>query len=837
MIFCVILLSTKAFALDNVGKNIISPVIAEGFLDIGKFVGTVIGGILALIGMLLWLVTRFLVFIFQLIGGIVYGFFINNPLDTEIGYIRPLWSFLVDFGNLVVIGSFIALALSYLFDLKLSKSDTLSQFAGGIVMIALLLNFSLTLTSAFASTVHSIGIGTVYATQSNIGTNLDLSSRNAFNKSVAKTGNSFFTAVTNNFVENVSCFGNKTTEYKTGAEGKSETKSMASVCQFHKKDNGEQLNGLTIIAASDGTPEAFTFYMILIIRELMVLILLSVGIFVLIKLLKVAVFRLAYLWLVGIFAGPALVAAFSPFDGMKKYFQTWLKWLVVFSTMMIVFVAGFYLSSYIATINIPSTAVSYEPLINPLESPGLFVSQLVNSIIEIVVPNVMFPIIGLVILFLLGKYLDDTYKDHAEKAMKAGGKLLNDARTNVGNAIRMPGRIATGAIGATAGGLKNISNTGAAIGSIKNSTLSKINARRAFDQRNAGRDEDAKVSEARAVKYAGKNAVNKQIMANRNEAVTNFMSGKDFKAKLAEIDYLGRKDKEEVMKRLGGTAPDTKGISQEIINKGNAISNFNRTNTAGRGMSRAAQNKKIENDIARSNNTKFEDEFNVTQSQLRASADNQKNNAYKMQQNADKDSLSAFNREKQALEDFSNKEQNGILKKGSATYNAKAVEDYKRKVLTNQNSYDRNIKESKVKYDNVVLELDKMIEKIDVDISKNEVVANAVNERYIAANPKVKEKAAFAIRNNDKTTNTTRSIYSKVEEATNLQKNVNGMADVLVQQLKDIDDDENVNNTYENKQRRKKQLLETVSSNEEHIKKLAERKYAVSKSKDYIEEE
>ena len=71
-------------------------------------------------------------------------------------------------------------------------------------MVALLLNFSLTMTSAFASTVHSIGIGTIYATQKQVGVNIDFTSRSGFNRSIQNTGTKFFESTSNNFVENVS---------------------------------------------------------------------------------------------------------------------------------------------------------------------------------------------------------------------------------------------------------------------------------------------------------------------------------------------------------------------------------------------------------------------------------------------------------------------------------------------------------------------------------------------------------------------------------------------------------------------------------------------------------
>jgi hypothetical protein len=823
MIFTIVFIGTKALALGNSEGTIVSPIIGEG-VDLAKLAGTVLGWLMALLAGLLWIITRLLSFVFRFVGGLMYGFFINNPLDTELAYIRPLWSFLVDFGNLIVIGSFIALALVILFDLDLPVSKDLGKFAGGIVMIALLLNFSLTFTSAFASTIHSIGIGTVYATQSTAGTNLDLTSRSAFNRSVLKTGNSFFEAVNNNFVEKVSCLGTGEVTYSTSEAGKSDTKGMAAICQFHKKDQKGTLNPLTLIAASDGTTEAFVFYLIVIIRELAVLVLLGVGIFVLIKLLKVSIFRLAYLWIVGIFAGPALVAAFSPFDGMKKYFQTWLKWLVVFSTMMIVFVAGFYLSSYIATINLPATGVAYEPLPNPLEEPGTFVAKLVNSMIEIVVPNIMFPIIGLAILFLLGKYLDETYQQHAEKALKAGGKLMNDARSTVGNVARMPGRAATGAFGAAAGGLKNIQNTPSAIGSLKNSTLSKINSGLAAGQRLSGNEIGARSTDARAVKYAGKNAVNKQIMANRNQGLTDFMSGKEFKAKLAETEYLAKINNSDALGRLGANtsafANEAKksGVSDNVIRQGQTAA-FNLQNDKAPGtLSLKERNKKLEREEAIKANSNFDTEFANTQSELKANALTQK-------QNAEDNYTRSFNewsrKNKADMDDI--KDKRAEIASPSSTLNASE----KAKILATLNTRSAKLQSQKEQLnkekDDTIADIEKQIIEISKDVSDNSVVTNTVNKKFLSENQDVNARIGKQINTiESRGINNTKAVATRNKEASDQYDRIEGQANAIFEQLKAIDSDNITQN--EKKIRRDNLLASSKGVSGQEVRKLAERK-------------
>jgi hypothetical protein len=846
MIFTVILLSTKAFALGNVGTdNLVSPIIGEG-VDLAKLAGTVVGWLLALVAGLLWIITRLLSFVFKFTGGLMYGFFINNPLDTEIGYIRPLWSFLVDFGNLVVIGSFIALALVILFDIDLPVNKDLGKFAGGIVMIALLLNFSLTLTSAFASTVHSIGIGTVYATQTKNGTNLDLTSRSNFNRSVLKTGNSFFDAVNNNFVENVSCLGTGTVTYEAADSKGGGTKSMAEVCQYHKKDDKSQLNPLSLVAASDGSVEAFTFYLIVIIRELAVLVLLSVGIFVLIKLLKVSIFRLAYLWIVGIFAGPALVAAFSPFDGMKKYFQTWLKWLVVFSTMMIVFVAGFYLSSYIATINIPNAGVSYEALENPLSSPGLFVSQLVNSMVEIVVPNIMFPIIGLAIMFLLGKYLDETYQQHAEKAMKAGGKLLNEARSSVSNV----GRLGAGAVGLGAGGLKNISNLGAGAANKYNTGLLKANSALAAGQRLRGNEAGARATDARAIKYAGKAAVNKQMIANKNAAIDGFISGKDYKAKRAEVEYLARQNNAEVLGRLGANtgafAAEAKkaGVSENVIRQGKtAAQNFKFGTPAGGGPSVNERIKDIERDTAKSENKDFARQFGEVQDEMYKNID-----AQRAKVTASNEQLKLDNDSRQKL-DLENIEEtyNALATKQGGSLTSKQTDEKAKKIDNLSIRTQTSLKEIEKRFTQTISDLDKQ----ENNVSTGNVVTDTVNQKFMADNPEISQKVAKKIASNNnlgQTLNNTQQIRARNDEAKSVYDGIEGSANAIFAQLKAIDAEKpragtsaadveyNRTVTGAEKQKRRDAVLASVPASQQEIKIMAERKYKASNSNIYGDE-
>ncbi len=834
MIFTLAFLSTKTLALDNnYASNLVSPIIAEdNFL--AKMAGTVIGFILSLIIGLLWIITRLLMFVFRFMGGIIFGFFINNPLDTELAYIRPLWSFLVDFGNLVVIGSFIALALVYLFDIDIPVSKEIGKFAGGVVMVALLLNFSLTMTSAFASTVHSIGIGTIYATQKQVGVNIDFTSRSGFNRSIQNTGTKFFESTSNNFVENVSCLGNSKVTFKNTAEGASKELSMPEVCGFHNKVDG-QLNPITLIGASSGTSEAFRFYLTAIIREIIVIILLGMGIMVLIKLLYVAIFRLAYLWLVGIFAGPALVAAFSPFAGIKKYFSTWLRLLVVFSTMMIVFVAGFYLSSYIGTINLPNVGIAKDIDLDPLSSPGEYVNQLVNSMVEIVVPTIMFPIIGLAILYLLGKYLDETYQQHVEKALKAGGKMVSDARSSVESAARRPGRALGSAIGAGAGGLKNIANSPSAALSMKNSTFSKFNSGLAAGQRLFGKESAAKITDAKAIKYAGKNAVNKQIMANRNDAVSNFMSGKDFKSKLAETEYLAKQNNSEVLSRLGANtgafAAEAKkaGASENVIRQGQTAAYNLKNQTVGTGMSLKQRAKKIEKRMAMESNKNFDSEFNEAKSKLIYDAIDQEQKA-----------KNTYERNLAELKRKTLNERNDIQNRTSDVNGSSTLSDTdKQKALlalkTRTANLDSQEASLKKQQDDTLGDIAKLRVEINKVAEDNTVVTDVINQRFLSENSNVKDKVAKEIdKIESRGINDSTAILGRNQQANNEYEQLESQANAIFQQMLAID--KNTELSSNEKKTRKENLMGTIAGNKQEVKKIAERKYKANNGNMYGDE-
>ncbi len=839
LIFLISLFTVKTFALDNQSVvNLLNPTVAAGF-DIGALISRLIGWLFGFLVVLLWIVSRLLSFLFQFLGGIMYGFFINNPLDTELDQIRQLWSFLVDFGNLLVVFSFIALAITYLFNIKIpgmSNKGGLGNFFGGIVIIALLLNFSLTFTSAFATTVHNIGIGSIFFTLDSSKTaKLDLSTQRNFNRSIRDAGSSFFISVTNNFVENVSCLGTGIVKLKTG------DKSMAEICEFHVKDQKGSIDPLKLISASDGSPQATNFYLTALIREIATIILLGVGCWVIYILLKVAIFRLAYLWLVGIFAGPALVAAFSPFDSFKKYFDTWLKWLVTFSTMMIIFVYGFYLSSYVAQIPVENKDSNYEALPSILESPGIFVSTLVNNMVSLVVPNIMFPIIGLAILYLLGKYLDETYQTHAASALKAGGELVSKTRKNVSDAIAAPGKIGSAALRNTsnlAGKAFSLPERG--LGELRtglgNATLAASAAARMIGAKNI-----ANRLEGSGISGLGRAAVDKQKAQQKIQAFKDFGEMKGLKKSKAEQEYLGKMNNLEVLKAYGASessiAEEAKkaGVSQKVIQQGQEMANSNKYESApgGRSFNDVLRDTKMQ--FAQESNKKnFQSQFDDTKRNLKQENENQKQQAESQYLSKSQELVTSYEREKTRL--------TGIMNDPSLS------DSEKNKKVTELRNLESNHTKDLGKLTASYTKTRDQLQTTDDEFNK--VATNVVNTKFLEDNPDVERRATRkAYEENKDIQGSSTTISSNKIKSKEKADRIDSAAELVFSKLKAIDEsDKNETDPTKKlspakKEAMRKAILESTIDNQQggaytaKIKRLAETKYKNFRSNPYDNDE
>jgi hypothetical protein len=812
LILLIFFTGVQSFALGNSNSGTILTTLNGADFDLAKLAVSVLSWVMAIFASLLWVISRLMSFVFKFLGGLTYGFFINNPLDTELSAIRPLWSFLVDFGNLIVIGSFIALALVILFDIDLPVSKDLGKFASGIVMVALLLNFSLTFTSAFATTIHNIGIGSVYATIATTGSRLDLTSRAAFQNSLQKTGDKFFDTINNNFVDSVSCMGTASVVFKDGT-----TKGMAEICQIHKPEETGILNPVKLVKMVDGSNEAFIFYMIVLVRELATIILLGCAIWVLIILLKVSIFRLAYLWIVGIFAGPALVAAFSPFNGLKKYFETWLKWLVTFSTMMIVFVYGFYLSSYVAAVKLENPALTFEKAPNPLSEPSLFISSMVNTFVAIVVPNIMFPIIGLAILYLLGKYLDTTYKEHAEKAIKAGGKLVSDARSNTVGALKAGG----GLVGKVAGG--------AAIGSLGYGALAKGSRALAGASRLAGQGNLAKTFDSAAIRNTGKAVIEKQKRENMNKRINNFVTGADMKEKKAENEYLAKMNNREILAGLGAntsafTAEAKKAkVKDSVIRQGiTAAADIRRNGVAGRNISDVIMEK--ERELVKSRRSdQFNQTFRETQNAMLQNAKAQQNEIAQARTDNTKKADTVRDREIASIQ--------ATRDKGGLT--ADQENQLKRREDKNEAEYQKSLAAAEGMYNKAKKDIDQLTLNIQSD-AKN-VVSNSVTQSIIREDPSLKAQAASEA-NIEFTQhiNNTRNIRQRNDEAQNKYTSIEASASAIYQQMKDIQN--NPTESREKKNNRINALKNSLPPDQQEVARIADRKFKDYNSNMYSDE-
>lgn len=809
-------ISINTFALSDIKvDSLISPLIAADF-DFKNFAQFVIGIILALLASILWVVSRLLSFVFKLLGGIMYGFFVNNPLDSELQYIRPIWSFLVDFGNLLVIGSFLALAVVFLTGQKMKGlNGDLNSFLTGIIMVAILLNFSLTITSAIVTTIHNIGIGSVYLTlEPSDSAKINLSSRKLFNDSIRKSGEKFFDVINGNFVDGVSCMGDALIPYSTGA------KTMSEVCDFHKKDEKGTLSPLSVLKSVDGSDQALKFFLTAFVRELAVIILLGVGIWVIITLLKVSVFRLAYLWLVGIFSGPALVASVSPFASVQKFFAVWVKWLFTFSTMMIIFVYGFYLSSYISTIVPDNTLISFEQLPDPLANPQAFITAMVNSFIGVVVPNIMFPIVSLAMLYLLGKYLDETYQSHAESALKAGGKMIGEARDQVTNA----GKQVAGGVGnvlsapqrASAGLRRTAANIttglGAAAGMAGALTGSEALKRNAAEMN------------ARAAAQIGRASIAEQNMKNKKNAVNDFVSGTGLKKDSAYAEYLGKLNNKDALEGMGADfkqiEADAKkaGVSQNMINRAKLAAQSMRTE--GGEDSVASRQATMRRGLARSYNSNFAQDYSNTKEEMIKSAD--ENLARNENGRADETEIEKKRyEEKKAVLDQRLKDANDLA----------STDPSKNKLISSitsqingEDALNEKRKEDIVtRYDKTAETINNMVLSIMSDESS--VVTDAVNSKFIANNEDVGRKISTEVGKSAavNTQNSTGRILENQRQAQDKLTVDDSNASAIFQAMKGIDNAPDM--TKSEKEKQKKALQATASP---RVRSVAQKKYEAS---------
>lgn len=854
------------------GNLILTNLVAEN--EIGKWAQIGLGWLMALVVIVLYLIAILLSVTFKFLGQLMYGFFVNNPLDTELGSIRPLWSFLVDFGNLVVIGSFIALAIVYLFGIEIAgikKQSNLGQFFTGIMLIALLMNFSLTFTSAFATTVHNIGIGSVFATLSTKDTQLNTSSKAEFQKSIRDTGSKFFESINNNFVESVSCMGSADVVLADKT-----VRNMAQICEFHKQDSKETLNPQTLLTASDGTPEAFKFYLIALVREVMVIILLGVAIGVIITLLRVSIFRIAYLWMVGIFAGPALVAAVSPFGNLRKYFAIWLKWLITFSTMMIVFVYGFYLSSYIAQLPVDNKVSKFETLPSVFENFQGFVTGFVNTMIGIILPNIMFPIIGLAILSLLGKYLDETYKEHADKAMKAGGKLINDARNSTTSAIK--GTVG-GASNLAKGGLKNVarvSNLRAGVGNLRGSALSRLSTAGALGAGAVGLKGTAQSLNAASTKFAGAASVRRQIAQKRSEGIKNLTEGKAFKDKQATADYLGQRNNAAILGKLGLSTKDMeaeakkRGVSNDVIIQGRAIS-YNALNTDIPGI--GSYKKQLNDNEKRFINAEYskpgkkdeyDNRFKNTQNKLldenvKALKKNKSlyDSKIKEYDELKKTKLNGYNKqyEEKLAEIKENKE--GLTTDQLNKKAEKLRETTDRSVLQTESNHKTQMEEAenqRKRAEEQLKEIQKQIlttkngdvkelnennqivnvrDKDGNNLNKGEntLVVNMVNNQILEERPEIKEKAAIMAFKSLTNNNKQETISNRITAAKSTQENLDNSANAIFERLKAIDSDNEKASSI--KQKEREALMASIPDDDKEILRKAKSKFEDFKSNSF----
>jgi hypothetical protein len=439
--------------------------------------------VFAIILILLSAITNLFAIAFVMIGSFIFLLFSTNPVVADGEAIRILWQYFADFGNILILLSIFVMGLSYVldFDFNLSlgsmsskKEDSrmslqidkdLSKFFTGLMIMAVLLNFSLAITGGVISTLHNLGVAGAIVT-SNVEINKDkelvnapdFTSESTYNSYINNLGLRFFKSMKYNFVDSLSCFGEGVI-YKYNEQNKIEKISPAYICNYPgitEKDKAGGISAFNLLAS--GNKDLGNFFVTALAREAAALVLLIISIFVVFfRLARLAIFRIAYLWLVLIFAAPAFALAISPFKAAKKVFEHWLTLLISFGGMFFIFIYGFYLASFIAAQSLGRDLVKS---IKTTDSGNAFYN-VVAGLTSQLISNLTYPIVALAVLYIVGEYLDNTWKQHAaniaqtgiaaiKNAQKFGGKVVGGGVGGLGNATRALGGL-LGGLGKTAG--------------------------------------------------------------------------------------------------------------------------------------------------------------------------------------------------------------------------------------------------------------------------------------------------------------------------------------------------------------------------------------------------
>jgi hypothetical protein len=402
--------------------------------------------------------------LFVIVGSVAFSFMSYNPAEANLIVIKNLWRYFVDLGNLILLVSILAYGLAYITGfgsgkgaLKLDKN--LSKFVASIAIIAVILNFSLTLTAGLITTIHNVGVagavittGSIIPADKNSYVPRDFSNEYSYRIYMTTVGNEFLKTVRSKFIDSVSCFGKANVFYQNvtivngiRTYGSVEEVSPGFLCgmvPYEQRTSfattGNVLGGGTL--ANNGT-DLGSAYVPIILREVASIVMMWIALFgVVWRLLRLAVFRVAYLFLILIFSGPATVLALSPFEMGKKAFNKWLTLLITYSSMFTIFIFGMYLAFIITSLG--NNQVIQSILIS---TGGDTANNIAGSgIINYTVTVLLFPLVGLSIMWITGNYLDTVWK---QTAAFIGDKIIKGAGAIAGGALR-------GGVGALAGGVK-----------------------------------------------------------------------------------------------------------------------------------------------------------------------------------------------------------------------------------------------------------------------------------------------------------------------------------------------------------------------------------------------
>ena len=372
----------------------------SAFGNAAEFLIDLVVGILTVF---VWAIGLLVQIVFWVIANIfLYIVRINPASSAFLEVATAPWNIVVNLANIVILGSFIFVGLGYIvgLDAVKKKKSTASDFLINIVIIAVTINFTLSATATFVNVIQGVG---------------DLMYVSYVRRFGGEAGSD---TVVNNLVGNL-----KETSKLQCEPGKSCNTTI-------ENENGvfdpvREAFG-AVFGEGSGVP--------IFLRQCLYVLIMVYAIFIFIKALRLALFRVVGLWLLMITSPLALVMYLSPVDGLKK--QAY-KWFSLFWQMSIFYPAFLFalivINSLAGAFSNAAEAVANEQITGTLSGGVTANAAFVDS--QDLIKVVLTILSAVVAVFTLQIVIDFFEKAFGEIA----GAALNGVTGAIGQGLRFAG--------------------------------------------------------------------------------------------------------------------------------------------------------------------------------------------------------------------------------------------------------------------------------------------------------------------------------------------------------------------------------------------------------------